>query len=198
MHLLEMSHLFDVQEAREYAMRKLNTRIDFTPTKRLWCARKFWIEEWVKEGISKLLQQSLEKIDVEEWLLLEQRTLLMLWQGQARIDTHRRNCALRPPAVEHDDLCYFQTKCTRAWREIWLGTPDNSSGQSVLRALIHPDRIPIAQIVQKLQEMDIGDMHKECRDLTVAALAKASEEGGKFRREEAIIAEIVVRFNNGE
>lgn len=198
MHLLEMSHFYDVQDARDYAMRKLDVRMDFTPIKRLWCARKFWVEVWVERGIVQLLRDALEKIDVEEWMLLEPQTILMLWQGQAKIDTHRRLCALVPPTVAHNILCYSREKCTRAWQEMWMGTPDSLSGSSVLRALIHPDRIPIKQILQKLQETDIVGMRRECQEATVATLAKEPEKGGKFRKEEVIIAEIIARFNQGE
>ncbi len=79
-----------------------------------------------------------------------------------------------------------------------MGTPDSLSGSSVLRALIHPDRIPIKQILQKLQETDIVGMRRECQEATVATLAREPEKGGKFRKEEVIIAEIIARFNQGE
>ena len=198
MHLLEMSHFYDVQDAREYAMRKLNNREDFTPLKRLWCARKFWAQEWVEEGVTKLYRQALEKIDPEEWMMFEKQTILMLWQGHQAIDTHRRICALLPPVVQHEDICLLNEKCKRAWRAMWWGTPDTLEGPSVLRALMHPDRIPIVEIIARLEKTESGEMRKGCRDLTVKFLARGPEDNGKFRREEAIIANIVKRFSDSE
>ena len=63
---------------------------------------------------------------------------------------------------------------------------------------MHPDRIPIVDIIAKLEGTESGEMRQGCRDLTVKFLAKEPRDKGKFRREEAIIAQIITRFSNGD
>lgn len=194
LNILSMSHFYDAPFAREHAIKHLDSRLDFSPTSRLYSARQYGVDDWVAKGIEQILCGSLLDLDTTDALLLGPATMLLIYQTREKIDRHRRGCAFVCPPVTHDtDSCFGPEQCESGWGRAWW-REYNRSG--VAQMLLQP-RVPMKAIVDRLDELEVGLMRPVCKQLTVSKLQASVVDGGRLRMEEEYIKEVVEAFKKG-
>lgn len=194
--LLEMSHFYQVPNGRKHAIAKLEVRRDFSPALQLYCARQWHIAAWVEPAVKGLLASPIEDITFDEARVLGLDVFLFIVQTQARIERHRRKCALYPPVQPiHDIGCVARSKCEASWRQAWWGEHDRAG---VAKGLLHPVKpMSAREVVAKLDHLQTDWMMPECVELTLAALQGTEEKPGVFFLEEKLLRDAIAELAVG-
>ncbi|KAI9057837.1 hypothetical protein FKP32DRAFT_1582933 [Trametes sanguinea] len=178
--VLNLAHFFQIAVAHADARRALEHRAEFRPALRYALGIKNQISEWIMSGFRELVDlplHTLKSADVERMGLAAYHTLVVT---KSSIESHRKYIAYLPPAVQHAPTCPFDIECRLGWQREWKG--------GVARRLLHPE-MPIsgAAILEALDDVEINDMHVECKKLTLAWLRNR----GTLTREEVIVEEAI-------
>jgi hypothetical protein len=193
---LKLATFYEIEDGRDYAISTLHGRPDLRPAMRLYLAQNYLVTDWICPGFQQLVATptlSLTDNDIEH---IGSATFIVLVRTKARIDLHRRACAVRAPPVTHGDGCYDEEECEKEWQNAWWG---EQGRPGVAITLVHPNlALPAKDIARKLDTLKLGwKMDDSCRDLTVEKVRGVNLKGPLMLEDEYVeeaIAQLTMMY----
>ncbi|KLO04091.1 hypothetical protein SCHPADRAFT_947986, partial [Schizopora paradoxa] len=96
--LLQISHKYGVQEARDHAINALDTMVQLTPVKRISLARACEVDYWLEPAFRDLLKGPLD-LTLEEAKLIGITNFYLISRAKRKADLLRISFALSPPRI---------------------------------------------------------------------------------------------------
>lgn len=119
-HVLQLSHLFEVQDLYQYTVRKLHNHPGFDE----WAARLRWsleanVEEWFEPAFAGLVSRPMSAMNFAELVVIGNTWLYELIQTRKRIEITRVLHAVSDPIWEAINWCARKKRCMKGWVTFW-------------------------------------------------------------------------------
>ncbi|KAF8573022.1 hypothetical protein K439DRAFT_1625353 [Ramaria rubella] len=169
-----------------FTIDELNTRT-LSPIHKLIFGQKHGIPGWIAPATRSLLMMSDKfMITLEQYDLLGQENLFIIFGTRSQIRAHRLAVAFTPPVVQHDfTACPHTFACADAWAVAWWG--------GFARHYLHPDSPMSADAaLAKLLMVFFPDVTPKCQRRTIERLSQADA----FSKEETMITDAIARLES--
>ena len=177
MVLLELSQMYKLKEAREHAIKQLNScRYAIQPTTLISVALKYHIKDVFCYAFNKLVSKCVNDLELLDYNLLTNPVWIILLRVKERLDLHCDIVACEPPPVRHSMYCQKQQKCYKEWCQVWW----NGMGHYLLDSC-NPQSYDA--VVWQFKGLCYGNMDLECWK-TMLTFIKA---GRAFKHKEDLI-----------
>ena len=165
--ILNLGHFFQYESAQREARAALEKLLSFGPVAKYVLGLRNGIKEWVAAGFRELVTPTINRkfthAEVECMGLFPYHAVN---DTRGDIETHRRSIAYSVPIIEHAPTCPFFLECELGWKREWK--------TKVALHLMHPDEpLPGQQVLSLLEEVEINDVHKACKDQMVQRIRQA-------------------------
>lgn len=161
-NVLEMSHLWCVEEGQAYAKRQLAAKVDLSPSYKLFLARRFDIYDWVEPIVIELLNCPLDNLKGQEISDASVEVFAIIFKARERYRDDLFKLALAPPPLPKDShstqnpWCATHRMCEREWEKVWFT-------KVARKLMLGDDRLTPAGILPYLSGLVYSDMRVNCR-----------------------------------
>jgi len=114
--LLRLGNLFQIDDAKEFAIASLSSHPDIHPTLKLQLSRQYTLEEWLAPAFRTLLRLPLASLTPAEVDRLGLFAYSTLAKAKESVDEHRKEVAQSFPVV---NLPYRHPNCFKSWKATW-------------------------------------------------------------------------------
>lgn len=175
--LLELSRMYESQDARKYAIKQLSACCyAVKPINLASIALKYQIKDIFCRAFRRMVSLRVNDITDSEFDLLSSSVWRTLFRLRERLDLHRRIVACEPPPLVHSVGCEDPQRCLHDWRQLWW----NGMGRFLVDGR-NPQSFNDA--VQQFQGLSYGGMSPECWRNVV----KFVKEGRAFLHEDDLL-----------
>lgn len=139
--ILKLSHLYNIPDARRFAIKGLDPLYTISPILRLHLAITYEVPRWFRVSISKVLSIPLYQYTPNDLAILDSHLLFDLIEERRKIEESRMQLLLAPYSYIQADECTSSEECREIWDSQWLslkasmipGEPEGLSPSQVHR-----------------------------------------------------------------
>lgn len=177
--LLKLGSLYEIDDAKAFAMSLIESHPDIHPSVRLHASQKYGIREWLSPAFRDLLQLPLQSLTLVDVARLGFPTYSVLAVTKEKTECHRKQVAQTFPIVH---LPYRHPNCYRAWSSVWW----TEMGSSMLDDKGTPRW---SSIIGRLTSSEMPNVCESCKPRYAHEVQEQSKEW--LNGESSIIEEAV-------
>ncbi|EPQ55755.1 hypothetical protein GLOTRDRAFT_93318 [Gloeophyllum trabeum ATCC 11539] len=158
--ILKLSTMWEIQDGREYAIRRLPELIRGNAPLQFYLARTYDIVDWVEPAFRELLNTPIQTITKEMAHEIGPEAFYVLTHTSAQISEHRLLLAFFPSDPVINPVCPTPALCASSWTKQWW--------HGLAKHLLHPDStLTGGQVLGLLEAARIPGMCIGCQKVNI-------------------------------